>query len=58
MDYGVNMAQIIVENVVKRLKLIENVEVRKLSKNKVITELFDKTKRNQIWVAPMAGGND
>jgi len=29
-----------------------------LSKNNVIKELFDKSKRNQIWVAPMAGGID
>lgn len=29
-----------------------------MSKNKVITELFDKSKRNQLWVAPMAGVTD
>lgn len=29
-----------------------------MSKNKVIEELFDKSKRNQIWVAPMAGVTD
>ncbi|KAA8734732.1 tRNA dihydrouridine synthase DusB [Acinetobacter qingfengensis] len=29
-----------------------------MSKNKVIEDLFDKSKRNQIWVAPMAGVTD
>lgn len=29
-----------------------------MSENKVITDLFDKSKRNQIWVAPMAGVTD
>ncbi len=38
--------------------MFENIGFRKLSKNKVITELFDKSKRNQIWVAPMAGVTD
>ena len=33
-------------------------ENRKLSKINVIEELFDKSKRNQIWVAPMAGVTD
>lgn len=38
--------------------MFKNIGFGKLSKNKVITELFDKSKRNQIWVAPMAGGFD
>ncbi|NNP71283.1 tRNA-dihydrouridine synthase B [Acinetobacter defluvii] len=29
-----------------------------MSKNNIIAELFDKSKRSQIWVAPMAGVTD
>lgn len=29
-----------------------------MTKNEVIKDLFDKSKRNQIWVAPMAGVTD
>ena len=38
--------------------MFKNIGFGKLSKNKVITELFDQSKRNQIWVAPMAGVTD
>lgn len=38
--------------------MVKDLGIDDVMKNKVIDELFDKSKRNQIWVAPMAGVTD